>query len=116
MLTIMPGLGVYFVLKGTMYTNNSAVEMINIGKGEDALMCKTNKEDCCATTKIGKFFYPNGVEVPIKKRNMEFYRNRGDQVVRLNRRGVSPGTKGMYYCEVPDACNAEVQRIYIELI
>ena len=108
-------LGVYFMLNGTMYINNSAVAMTSIGERENALLCKTNKEDCCAGARIGKFFYPNGVEVPIKMLKHEFYRDRGDQVVRLNRRAVSGGIKGKYYCEVSDACD-DVQRIYIELM
>ena len=92
--------------------------MTEVGEQENALLCKTNKEDCCMVTgkRYGEFYYPNGVKVPIKKYRHGFYRNRGNQLVRLNRRineNINSPT-GVYCCVVQDACEVE-QKICIEL-
>ena len=39
-------LGVYFVLKSSVYLINSVITLDEIGEGEDALICKTNNRDC----------------------------------------------------------------------
>ena len=41
-------IGVYFELNDIKYLNNSAVPLADIGEGESALLCKTDKKDCCA--------------------------------------------------------------------
>lgn len=91
--------------------------MDRVGEGEDgALICKTDKMDCCGTNpnRFGQFYYPHGDQVPIKSVGHSVYRNRGDQVIRLNRRdGATPPT-GKYRCEIPDA-SGEIQNIYITL-
>ena len=117
-IIIIRFIGVYFELNGRMYSNNSHVSITEVGEGENALLCKTNKKECCSRVgnRCGAFYYPNEVEVPSKKYNHGFYRNRGDQVVRLHRRvneEVDSPT-GVYCCKVPDACEVE-QKICIEL-
>ena len=96
--------------------NNSAVPLIDVGEGESALHCKTDKEDCCGTmpNRFGEFYYPSGVQVPIAKRQHGFYRNRGEQIVRLNRREGTISPTGKYRCEVPNADDVIV-KIYITL-
>ena len=109
--------GVYFEISGNVYLNNSAVPLLEVGEGENALYCKTDKEACCGNppNRFGEFYYPNGVQVPIARQQQGFYRNRGEQIVRLNRRqGISSPT-GTYRCEVPDADGVSVN-IYIKLI
>lgn len=109
--------GVYFEINGKVYLNNSALPLSDVGEHENALNCKTNKEDCCGTppNRFGEFYYPNGVQVPIARQQQGFYRNRGEQIVRLNRRqGVSSPT-GTYRCEIPDTDGVNV-KIYIKLI
>ena len=113
-------IGVHFELKGTVYNHGDSVLMTKIGTDENALLCKTNNESCCnkENNRAGKFFYPNNVEVRIKKESPEFYRDRGEQVVRLNRRmDLEEDTlpRGWYCCVVPDACDVQ-QRICINLI
>ena len=94
------------------------MSIAEVGEGENALICKTNKRDCCAVTdkRFGEFYYPNGVKVPIKRYGHGFYRNRGYREVRLNRKikeGIQSPT-GVYCCVVLDACEVE-QKICIEL-
>ena len=115
-----------------MYSSGSNVPITAVGEGEDALFCKTNKEDCCARSgkRFGEFYYPNGVVVPVYSHGHSFYRNRGDRVVRLNRRAEVLSTSvddplplaekndlplGEYCCEVPDACG-DIQRVCINLV
>ena len=99
-----------------------SVMMTEIGTDQNALLCKTNNESCCNLTnnRAGEFFYPNNVEIRIKKESPELYRDRGEQVVRLNRRpdlegDELPRSLRWYCCEVPDACEVQ-QRICINLI
>ena len=109
-------IGIYFELKGNVYLNNSAIPLANIGEGTNALFCKTDKVDCCGTrpNRFGQFYYPNGVQVPIKIHRHGFYRNRGDQFIRLNRRGGITSPTGTFRCEIPNADDVIV-KIYITL-
>lgn len=112
---------VYFTLRGETYANNSVVSMSKIGEGDDALLCRTDKVECCGKkpNRFGEFFDPNGEQVPTKAAGKEFYRNRGSQMVRLNRRNEASGSSsmltGVYKCEVPDKDNV-MQRVYIHLV
>ena len=109
-------LGVYFEIKGKIYLNNSALPLIDIGEGTSALYCKTDKEECCGTVpnRFGQFYYPNGVQVPIASQQHGFYRNRGDQIIRLNRREGIMSPTGTYQCEIPNADDMMI-KIYITL-
>lgn len=102
---------------GEIYTNNSVISLNDVGEGEQALLCKTNRVDCCGTLpkRHGEFYYPNGIQVPISKQLHGFYRNRGPQVVRLNRRTGVTSPSGKYRCEIPDVDGA-MQNIYITLM
>ena len=108
--------GVYFEINGEIYYNNSAVLISEIGEGDNAIYCRTDKVDCCGTrpNRFGEFYYPNGVEVPVSAQRHGFYRNRGEQIVRLNRREGVGSPTGTYRCEVPNA-NGETVKIYITL-
>ena len=99
-----------------MYTNNSAVPLSEVGEGQNALLCKTNKENCCGTppNRIGEFYYPSDIKVPIANEQEGFYRNRGERVVRLNRRDGTTSPMGKYRCEIPDT-SGSVQNLYITL-
>ena len=109
-------IGVYFELKGKRYENNSAINILAIGEGDNSLLCKTNKQDCCGTVpnRFGQFFYPNGVKVPIRSAGEGFYRNRGNQLIRLNRRSGTSSPTGKYFCEIPDASGMD-QEIFINI-
>ena len=80
----------------------------DIGENDDALLCKTNQID--EMSPIGNWFFPNETRVPSEGVSWDFYRNRGQMVVRLHRR--RGGKEGIYRCEIPDAMNV-IQTIYI---
>ena len=105
----------YFEVNGRIYHNNSALKMLDFGERDDALLCKTTMEMCCRNpNRIGHFYYPNGVQVPINARGQGFYRNRGDRMIRLNRRENINSPTGTFRCAIPDA-SGEMQNIYITL-
>ena len=109
--------GIYFILGGEIYGNNSIVRLGSIGEGEDhVLICRTDKIKCCGTSpdRFGEFYYPNGLQVPVLRAGQNFYCNRGDQLIRLNRRGGATSPTGQYRCEIPDA-SGEIQNIYVAL-
>ena len=108
--------GIYFVLDGQVFVNNSVLSLSKIREGESALLCKTNLMKCCGTVpnRIGEFYYPNGVKVPVNSRAHGFYRDRGDQVVRLNRREQIISPTGTFRCEIPDE-NEVMQNLFITL-
>ena len=112
-----------FSLRGITYQNNSRVSLEGIGEGNDALLCITNQTACCSPPytgemglTIGNWFFPNGTEVPSEVVNAtsgthwDFYRDRGEMVVRMHRR--RGGEQGIYRCEVADARNI-TQAIFI---
>ena len=84
----------------------------DIGEGNDtALLCMTNFTACCKHPYTGgSWFYPNGSEVLSNGTNEDFYRTRGQIVVRLHhRRGE---VAGIYHCVIPISMNV-TQTIYI---
>ena len=97
--------------------NNSIVILEDIGEGYDTLLCITNLTACCRLpytgvngSVIGNWFFPNGTRVPSGGSQSDFYRTRGQMVVRMHRR--RGGVEGIYRCEIPDAMNVN-QTIYI---
>ena len=109
---------VWFSLNGTTYQNNSLVTLEDIGENNTSLLCLTNFSACCRSLKSenrsasGNWFFPNGSRVPSKNTNeqLDFYRDRGQSMVRINRR--RGGEEGIYRCEIPDSMNVQ-QSIYI---
>ena len=102
--------GVWFSLNGTTYQNNSIVTLEDIGEEDDALLCMTNLTACCRISYtgenwsvLGNWFFPNGSRVPTSGNQWDFYRDRGQMVVRLNRR--RGGVDGIYRCEILDSVN-----------
>ena len=110
-------LSVYFELNGSIYLNNSVISLEQLGEGDSALLCKTNMKDCCGVppNRVGEFRYPNLDLVPIRRSARNFYRNRGDREVRLNRITGSTGPSGRFSCVIPDATGM-IQTVYIYLI
>ena len=102
---------VWLSLNGTTYQNNSIVALEDIGDGDDALLCRTNRTACCRSGGIGNWYFPNGTRVRSSDSiQWGIYRTRGQMVVRLNRRGG--GEDGIYHCVIPDSMNV-TQTIYI---
>jgi len=93
---------VWFSLNGTTYQNNIIVTLEDIGEGDDALLCMTDVTDCCRPhpgKALGNWFFPNGTRVPSSGNQWDFYRTRGQSVVRLQRR--RGGADGIYRCTIP---------------
>ena len=88
----------------------------DIGEGDDALLCITNNTACCSRAQVpgwgilGDWYYPNGTGVAYSADMYDFYRNRGQSVVRVNRR--RGGMNGIYCCEIPDTAGDD-HTIYI---
>ena len=108
---------VYFELNGKVYPNNSVISLTEVGKSEHALLCKTDLTTCCATppNRFGDFYYPNGDTVSVKRLEHGFYRDRGFQEVRLNRREGVGSPSGRFHCAVPDA-SGTIQNLFIHLL
>ena len=88
----------------------------DIGEGhDDALLCLTNLPACCGSNNmgnvLGNWYFPNGTTVPSLGKNQDFYRTRGQMVVRMNRR--RGGVEGIYRCEIPNDTTNVTQTIYI---
>ena len=102
---------VYLSLGGIHITNDSYVDMHDIGEGDNgALLCVTDLMQCCHDTNtatgtaLGQWISPNGTDVPIIDRDgHDFYCDRGHNIVRLNRRNNATSPTGLYCCEVPDS-------------
>ena len=78
--------GVVLVLGCHSYHNNSIVTLADIASNTTALVCYTDKVDCCRREKTGEWYYPNGSQVRINSTGDGFYRDRGPSAVRLHRR------------------------------
>ena len=110
-------LDVFLQMRSENYTNNSMINIADIGEGENALLCKTNRESCCGTppNRAGQSYYPNGSMVPIEGAGQGFYRDRRTQQICLNRRQGIYHPTGWYHCEVPDASGVS-QKVVFQLI
>ena len=98
-----------FSLNGIIYPNGSTVLRDDIGEGENALLCTTDRDDCCDGffSRAGEFYFPNGSKVPIQEDvgSSGYYRNRGIQLIRLNRQSNGILT-GQFRCEIPSSIDA----------
>ena len=112
---------VALVLHGTVIPNHGLVLLEDIGDSDAALFCMTDNTMCCGRGQspgrgiLGNWYYPNGTVVPNQVINnqslqWDFYRNRGQSVVRMNRR--RGGVNGIYHCEIPDQ-NGVSQSLYV---
>ena len=101
------------MLRGKTYLNNTIVLMSDIGETDNALLCMTDRTDCCSSP-VGEFYYPDNTAVGFSSTN-SLYRNRDTQVVRLNRKNNALSPTGVYRCEIPDS-SGRMQNIYINII
>lgn len=88
-------------LNGNRLANNSVVVLQDIGEGECALACYTNFTGCCASSRTGEWYFPNGSAVGIEGNKEDFYRSRSSMVVHLHRRYNAMGPTGIYCCNIP---------------
>ena len=91
--------------------NNGYVLITMIGEGEgEALLCFTDDDECCNSTKIqGKWYSPNNQStVGVQADGNDFYFDRGPSVVRLHRRNNATMPTGLFCCEVPDVTSTNM--------
>ena len=103
----------YLSLNGTVYDNNSIIQITTIGKADsntfqnEGLQCISDRMPCCETgpNNSGEWYFPNGTIVPMQSSAASFYRNRGsDGTVNLERVAsdiILP--TGVFCCVIPDA-------------
>ena len=99
--------GVNLLWRGIQYPNNSILNIEQIGEGEYALVCQTDRIPCCGFPpyRFGEWYYPNGSIVPIEGAGATFYRNRNDdgQVLLNQRNNVTDYSFGPFCCVLPNA-------------
>jgi hypothetical protein len=100
--TTLPPVG--FELRGIFYPNNTRVRLSQIGERDNALIFRTDYQNCCQSQRLGECYGPQSVSqaVSVRARKEELYRNRGVQLIRINRQtSPSRAVVGLYCCHVP---------------
>ena len=111
--------GIGLTLNSVQYTNNSVVNITDIGTGTAALLCTTTYSPCCFSVPLpgNHWYFPDGTQVE-NTNTLPYYRSRMDGnsspepgTVLLHR---NPGgnTTGIFHCEIRDATGA-FQSIYV---
>ena len=99
-----------------MRENNSVVAWTGIGKAAAALMCLTDKTDCCNSTKSrgnSNWYHPNGGGSAVLPLGDEaYYQTYRKSSILLHRNGTVPTVTGVFHCDVVDN-NGTMQRLYI---
>ena len=110
--------GIGLTLNNVQYTNNSVVNITDIGTGSAALNCTTTFKICCFSEPPPgtHWYFPNGSRVEITN-TLPYYRRRTDGNlsppgrVHLNRNPEGT-TTGIFRCEILDATGS-FQSIYV---
>ena len=93
-----------FYLNGVAYLDGSTVLRTDIGEGDDALQCTTDRQSCCnLPNRAGQFIFPSGTQVPILPNvgSSGYYRTRGSQLISLHRQSVNGVITGQFRCDIP---------------
>ena len=122
---VFPYAGVYLTFKGVVYPNNSLMPVKEIGHGygeghesENSVKCITDRKPCCAGLpfRVGRWYFPDGSEVPPPGAGRHFYRLRSDSgfvyLNRLNSDVTHP--VGQFCCAVPDATD-DIQTLCVNI-
>ena len=101
--------GIGLTLNNVDYTNNSVVNITDIGTGSAALRCTTTYYPCCFSTPLpgNHWYFPNGSRVD-RFNTLPYYRSRGDAsldnpgrigavILHRNPEGT---TTGVFRCEI----------------
>ena len=111
---------VVFGYLGTVaYSNNSVVNLIDIGLNDNALFCYTNLSTCCRSVDYpigglqGSWMFPEGNAVGSlnKADSNVFTRNRNERALVLHRGISAAGPTGIFTCVIPDSNNVR-QKVY----
>ena len=96
-----------FFLNGRILPSNSVVPPGDVGEGNGALYCLTDRIQCCSTEaggELGVWRSPDGSDVS-GSTAAGVYLVRGFSSLLLNRRGGAVAPNGVYTCAIPDAEN-----------
>ena len=100
-------------LNNVQYTNNSVVNITDIGNDTAALICTSTRPGCCLSTDGSQWYFPNGSAV--QRTGTTYYRRRtisqgSGGTVRLYR---NPGATltGVFHCDIPEG--GGLQSIYV---
>ena len=100
-------------LNNVQYTNNSVVNITDIGTDSAALVCTTTRSGCCLSTDGSQWYFPNGSAV--QHTGVTYFRRRTFSstggTVRLNRNSGAT-TTGVFHCDILDA-SGDLQSIYV---
>ena len=110
--------GIGLTLNNVQYTNNSVVNITDIGTGSAALRCTTIYYHCCFSGPPPgtHWYFPNGSQVD-RFNTLPYYRNRTNTFYSprgaiLLHRNPEATTTGVFRCEIRDATGA-FQSIYV---
>ena len=97
------------------YTNNSVVNITDIGTGSAALICTTTNPGCCFSGQGNQWYLPNGTQLS-NADTQPYYRTRTISsgpggTVRLNRNSGAT-TTGVFHCDILDA-SGDLQSLYV---
>ena len=109
-------------LNGERHPSHSLLDPSAVGEGSQALLCLTPDLTCCRGGIFGtrgNWFDSSGEDLPTREElagGDEFYDNRGESALRLNRvgGGASSFPGGMFRCEIPDVNNT-LQELFVGL-
>ena len=111
--------GLSFSLRGKLLSNTgSRVYIGDIGEGNSALFCLTDREACCIEpNRRGAWRFPgSSSDIPVGQSSPgDFYAERGSSSLQLNRRNNAIGPTGTYSCLLPSASNNAGQTITIDI-
>ena len=86
-------------MQGTLYANNSLLNIKDIGVDSNALYCLTNITQCCRSGgRVRDWYYPNNNRIGSKASNI-IYRTRGPQSVILHRDNTLQPV-GIFRCQI----------------
>ena len=103
-----------FQLNGQFYASGSSLSLSSIGEGDSALQCVTDANCCSPPNRAGEFYFPNGNLVLTQGSGADIYRNRGEGMIRLNRRNNATSPTGNFTCKIPDSSGSMCE-IYVTL-
>ena len=110
--------GIGLTLNNVQYTNNSVVNITDIGTGSAALNCTTTYIPCCFTGPLPgtNWYFPDGSRVS-NINTLPYYRSRTDAKFDPPGRVIlhrNPGatTTGVFHCDILNA-NGAFQSIYV---
>ena len=110
--------GIGLTLNNVQYTNNSVVNITDIGTGSAALRCTTTRIGCCFSGPPPgtHWYFPNGSQVD-RFSTLPYYRSRTDSYrsppgTVLLHRNTGATTTGVFRCVIRDP-NGMFQSLYV---